>query len=83
MALQPFTAVEDGIAILRCKHGVQKQVRVYHRGGTLFVPLAGGYVRIVPTSFDGAFSTIHPDAKVLEIEGHGISVNDRTLEFNP
>lgn len=81
MALQPFTLVEDGIAILRVKNGVQKQVKVYHRLGKLYVPLSGGFVRIVPQRWDDYFSTVHPDAKVLEIEGEGITTNGKQLEF--
>lgn len=81
MALQPFTLVEDGIAILRVKQGVHKQVKVYHRGGKLYVPMSGGFVRIIPQRWDDYFSTGHPDAKVLEIEGEGISINGKQLEF--
>lgn len=83
MALEPFTAVEDGIAILRAKQGVLKQVKVYHRKGTLYIQHAGGFVRIVPQRWDDYFSTVHPDLKVLEIEGEGISINGKTLEFKP
>lgn len=81
MPLQPFTLVEDGIAILRGKNSVHKQVKVYHRNGTLYVPHAGGFIRIVPQRWDEYFSTPHPDIKVLEIEGAGISINGKQLEF--
>lgn len=83
MALQPFTLVEDGIAILRLKNGIHKQVKVYHRGGKLYVPQSSGFVRIVPTRWDDYFATGHPDTKVLEIEGEGISIKDRELVFQP
>lgn len=83
MALQPFTLVEDGLAILRLKNGVQKQVKVYHRAGKLYVPHSGGFVRIVPTMWDDYFATAHNDAKVLEIEGDGITVDGRELKFHP
>jgi len=83
MALQPFTLVEDGIAILRLKNGVQKQVKVYHRVGKLYVPHSGGFVRIVPTRWDDYFATAHNDAKVLEIEGEGITIDGRELKFQP
>jgi hypothetical protein len=83
MALQPFTLVEDGIAILRLKNGVHKQVKVYHRGGKLFVPMSGGFVRIVPQRWDDYFATGHPDAKVLEIEGEGITIDGKVLAFVP
>lgn len=83
MPIQPFTKAEDGIAILRLKNGVQKQVEPYHRNGKLYVPHSGGFVRIVPQRWDDYFSTAHNDAKVLEIEGAGISINGKLLEFNP
>lgn len=83
MALQPFTVVEDGLAILRLKNGIHKQVKVYHRTGKLYVPQSGGYVRIIPQRWDDYFATGHPDTKVLEIEGDGITINGRQLEFNP
>lgn len=83
MAIQLFTMVEDGDAILRLKNGVHKQVKVYHRAGKLFVPASGGYVRIVPTRWDDYFATGHPDIKVLEIEGQGIEIKGRELVFAP
>lgn len=81
MTLEPFTAVEDGIAILRLKNGVQKQVKVYRRRGALFVPHAGGFVRIIAQRWEDYRSTDHPDIKVLEIEGHGISERGKMLEY--
>ena len=81
MALVPFTAVEGGLAILRLRHGVQKQSAVYHRGGRVFVPHGSGFVRVTETSFDDAFPTVHPDIKVLEIEGEGITIDGRQLRF--
>lgn len=83
MAIQPFMLVEDGIVILRLKSGVQKQVKPYHRNGKLYVPHSGGFVRIVPTRWDDYWATAHNDAKVLEIEGEGISINGKQLEFKP
>ena len=83
MALEPFTAVEDGLAILRTKNAVLKQCKVYHRKGTLYIPHAGGFVRIVPQRWDDYFSPVHPDLKVLEIEGEGISIDGKQLVFKP
>lgn len=83
MTLEPFTAVEDGIAILRLKNGIHKQVKVYHRAGKLYVPASGGFVRVVPQRWDDYFGTGHPDIKVLEIEGEGVSINGKQLEFKP
>lgn len=83
MAIQLFTMVEDGDAILRLKNGIHKQVKVYHRAGKLYVPASGGYVRIVPQRWDDYFSTGHPDIKVLEIEGQGIEIKGKELVFKP
>lgn len=81
MSVQPFTQVEGGLAVLRTRNGIQKQTNVYHRGGELFVPVSGGFVRVVSTRFDDYWATAHPDVKVLEIEGAGIQIKDREVEF--
>lgn len=81
--MELFSIVDDADAIIRLKRGVHKQVKVYHRAGTLYIPHGGGYVRIVPLQWDEAFGTGHPDVKVLEIEGPGISVRDRQLVYSP
>lgn len=78
-----FTIVDEADAIVRLPKGVHKQVKVYHRGGKLFIPHSGGFVRIVPQQFDATFSTGHPDVKVVEIEGPGISVEGKSLVFAP
>lgn len=83
MAIQLFSQVDEADAIIRLKRGIHKQVKVYHRAGKLYIPHSGGYIRIVPQLWDESFSTGHPDVKVLEIEGPGISVKNKQLVFEP
>lgn len=81
--MELFSVVDEADAIIRLPKGVHKQTKVYHRGGKLYIPHSGGYVRIVPTKWDETYSTGHPDIKVVEIEGPGIGTNGRELTFSP
>ena len=71
----PFSAIPDALAIVRLPKGVHKQTSVYHRGHTVYVPHAGGYIR-VGHWFDNRWATSHPDVSVLELEGDGIAFMD-------
>lgn len=81
--MELFSVVDEADAIIRLPKGVHKQVKVYQRAGKLFVPHAGGFIRIVPTKWDESYSTGHPDIKVVEIEGPGIGTNGRELTYHP
>lgn len=82
MALNSFEQVKGGSAILRIRGTYHKQVFVYHRLGQLYVGSPSGFVRIVPQMWDDLFNTSDPKIKVLEIEGEGITINNRVLEVN-
>lgn len=69
-----FTIVEDGIAIVRAPKGVFKQTKVYTRGGRVFVPHAGGFIRVC-AAFNGQHVTSHPDIRVVEIEAPGLELS--------
>lgn len=73
--MELFSLVDDAAAIVRMPKGVLKQTKVYHRGSTVYVPHAGGFVRVTAMFGTDPFTTSHPDIKVVEIEGPGISID--------
>lgn len=73
--MDSFTQVPKSKALVRIKAGVFKELPVYYRGETTYVPHAGGYVRIGSQLGDG-YVTSHSSIRVLEIEGKNI-VEDR------
>lgn len=64
-----FHIIDDGVAILRLKGGIEKQVRVYRRGEKLYVPAKGGYLRLTRGS-----GTLDPNITCLALEGPGIKI---------
>lgn len=66
-----FHKIEGAIAIARFKGGVHKQLGIYARGRDVYIPHAGGYLRI-GAPFGGDFGTANPDIKVLELESSDI-----------
>jgi len=66
-----FTVIDDAVAIVRLKNGVQKQTKMYSRGDRVFIPHGGGYLRIT-AKFGDTFGTSHPDIKVEEFEAAGV-----------
>lgn len=66
--MQRFTIIEDACALVRYPKGIHKIVNIYHRGVFVYIPHAGGFVRVC-SRFDGRYSTGHPDLKVHELEG--------------
>lgn len=67
-----FHKIEGAIAIARFKGGVHKQLDLYARGRDVYIPHAGGYLRI-GAPFGGDFGTANPDIKVLELESTDIT----------
>lgn len=61
-----FHEIPDAAAILRVGNGVHKQTKVFHRGGRVFVPHGGGFIRVV-CEFGGTWGTSHPKATVIDI----------------
>lgn len=76
-----FTVIDDGVAIIRAKKGILKQVGLYARGGRVYVPVSGGFVRVC-ASLGGEFVTSHPDIKVVEMEAPGLDVSKSEPRFN-
>lgn len=60
-----FHKIEAAVAIVRFRGGVHKQLDMYARGRDVYIPHAGGYLR-VGALFGDAFGTANPDIKVLE-----------------
>lgn len=69
--MELFSLIEDATAIVRAPKGVLKQTKVYRRGERIFVPHAGGFIRIC-AKFGDLFSTSHPDIKVEELDVEGV-----------
>lgn len=44
--MEGFKQIPDGRAIVRLKGGLLKEVKLFARGGRVFIPLRGGYLRI-------------------------------------
>lgn len=64
--MELFTIIDEATAIIRAPKGVYKQVKVYHRGGRVFVGHSGGFLRIT-AQFGNQWGTSHPDVKVVDI----------------
>lgn len=74
--IKRFHVIEDSIAIIRLKGGVQKQVKLYRRGSSVFIPHGGGYLRVV-YQMGERFGTDNPDLFVLELEGPQVTIKGR------
>lgn len=66
-----FSEVVGGVAIVRQAPGILKQLPLFARRGQVFVKHAGGFVRISDKLGD-SYLTVHPNLKVLELDGEGI-----------
>lgn len=74
--MELFTAIEDGQAIIQKPKGVCKQVKLYHRDGKVYIGEAGGFVQVRRKWGNDPHGTAHPDIKVLDLEGKGITFKD-------
>lgn len=81
MTIALFHKIETGVAIVRLKRGVHKQVDMYARNGRVFIPHGGGYVRIV-AKFGDTWGTAHPDIAVLEFEAPGVNSDGKEPRYN-
>ena len=70
-----FHKIEGAVAIVRYKGGIMKQADMYARGDRVFIPHAGGYLRIT-AEFGGEWGTVNPDIKILEFEADGVTGRD-------
>lgn len=65
--MEVFTQIDGAKAIVKLPKGVYKQVQLYHRKGSVFIPHSGGYVEVRRRELGGdAFTTGHPDIKLVE-----------------
>ena len=64
--MELFHEIVDGAAIVRLKHGLHKQVKIYRRKGFVYVGVSGGFVRIV-TKFGDYWTTANPNISVIDI----------------
>lgn len=64
--MEGFKQIPDGRAILRIKGGLQKEVNLFARGGKVFVPMRGGYLRICAKLGD-SWLTVDSSVSVIDI----------------
>lgn len=71
-----FHKIEGAVAIVRGKNSIEKQTDMYRRGDRVFVPVSGGYVRIVARmGGEGQpFGTAHPSVSVVDFEAEGVEL---------
>lgn len=74
--MELFTLIDDGQAIIQKPKGVCKQVKLYHRGGNVYIGEAGGFIQVRRKWGNDPHGTSHPDIKVLDLEGNGIILKD-------
>jgi len=72
--MQLFNKIEGGVAIVRKPKGFQAQVDLYSRGVQVFIKTGSGFLRISDKLGD-SYLTVHPDYKVLELEGVGVKLD--------
>ena len=63
-----ITVMPDAMAWVRVGK-VFKQLAVYNRDGSYYVPHGSGFVRICRDRFDGRWPTTHPDVVIYELAG--------------
>lgn len=62
-----FICIDNAQAVLRTSQGVYKQVSVFARGGKVFVPHGGGFVRVCAQLGD-QWATSCPNIKITDID---------------
>lgn len=72
MSIKLFHKIDDAVAIIRVKGGIHKQVGMYRRGDRVYIPLRGGYARLVCMFGDGVIGTDCPNTSVIEFEADGV-----------
>lgn len=71
--MELFHKIEGAVAIVRHKGSILKQSDMYARGDRVYVPHAGGYLRVT-AEFGGEWGTVIPTIKVLEFEADGVEL---------
>lgn len=71
-----FHKIEGAVAIVRGANCVEKQVDVFHRGERVYIPTAGGFVRVVARAGGEGqpFNTAHPKVSVVAFEADGVTL---------
>lgn len=64
--MELFHEIPDGAAIIRMKHGLHKQAKIYRRSGHVYIGVQGGFVRIMP-KFGNYWPTANPNITVVDI----------------
>ena len=64
--MELFHEIPDAQAIIRCKGGVFKQVKLYRRGEHRFIGARGGFIRIC-AKFGDYWPTSNPDTTVVDM----------------
>lgn len=80
--MELFSVIEDAIAIVRYPGGVHKQVKMYHRGETVYIAHSGGFVRIVQRfGKETELMTANPNIKVIDFEANGVVEERGVLKY--
>lgn len=71
-----FHEIDGAVAIVRGKNSIEKQTKLFRRGERIYVPVSGGFVRIVARmGGEGQpFGTAHPSVSVVAYEAEGITL---------
>lgn len=71
-----FHKIEGAVAIVRGKNSIEKQTDLFRRGDRVYVPVSGGFVRIVARmGGEGQpFGTAHPTVSVVAFEAEGVTL---------
>lgn len=64
--MEGFKQIPGGRAIIRMKGGLLKEVNLFARGGRVFIPMRGGYIRICARLGD-EWLTAETNTKVIDI----------------
>jgi hypothetical protein len=65
-----FNEITGGVAIIRKAPGILKQVPIYSRKSHVYIKELGGFIRVCERlSKNEPYLTIHPNYKVIELEG--------------
>lgn len=65
--MERFHVIDEAEAIIR-KGVVFKQVKLYRRGEDIFIPMSGGFIRVI-AKFNDTFETSVPNIKLIDFEG--------------
>lgn len=66
--MERFTRVPEGLALVRHKGGLLKELPLYKRAGKLYIPMRGGYLPVLSQMGD-RWLTSDTNVSVLEMTG--------------